>query len=228
MLLTLTTLSTGKAHWESRLKSYDNSTDVIEFSIDLYYRFLDSEALPHLSKRFEEAEFDWLSVVRGKIRIDADKARSDLSVLYENTPWFSGTLDASPEIHHGVGSTHISFTVSKQTIRSVTAFGGPFSMAANTSLFRRLVTWAPIISVAAWACVSYSWDATQTSANSLFGPSGAVVAIGGGWAEVWTWLWTRKSSNQPIHPNELTTAKIIGYAFVAIGSIIWAYGDRLV
>jgi hypothetical protein len=58
----------------------------------------------------------------------------------------------------------------------------------------------------------------------MFSASGAVLAIAGAWIDLWLWLWQKDASKQPIQPKELKVSMIVGYMFLAIGSLIWAYG----
>ena len=228
MLLTPRIARTGKTQWISGFLNYDDANDAVEFSIDLYFHASASEAVQRLDSRLAESEFDWMYVVRNKIRVDADKARDDLEVLDKRTPWFRGVLEFTPEIHQGENSTHVSFSIHRDDIRSITVSGGGLSIAPNTTLFRRAITWVPLGSVVVWALISYRWESMQTVADGFFSSSGALVAIGGGWAELWTWVWRRRIGCQPIQPAELTTTMIIGYAFVVVGSVIWAYGNWVV
>lgn len=228
MLLRPLISPSGKTQWVSSLTNFDGPNDIVEFSFDLYFRFIESEVVQHLSKRLAESEFDWMYVVRDKIRIDADQARAELKILEKHAPWFRGVLELTPEIHQGERTTHVSISIHKDSLRSVTVSGGGFSIAPNSSLFRRLVTWVPLVSVVSWSVFSFYWESSQAAADGFFSASGAFVAVGGGWVDLWNWLWRRHAGNQPIQPGELTATMIVGFSFVLIGSTIWAYGGWLV
>jgi len=175
-----------------------------------------------------KAEFDWMYVYNDRIRINADVARDDFGKWGKRIPWFRGLLEIEPNIRHGEIGTNVELAVSKESIRSMTVSGGGFAVSRDSSLFRRVVTWLPLSTALAWSVLSFFWESEGIRQDGFFGYSGALVAVAGGWVDIWVWLWRRDSTKQPIQPIELATSTVLGYVFVAIGSVIWAYGHYLV
>ena len=122
---------------------------------------------------------------------------------------------------------YVRVIIERNRIRSVTVSGGEFSLAPDTTNFRRLVTWLPLAAASAWTSWSFFASGTVPPEQQIFSASGAVLAVAGAWVDLWLWLWQKDESKQPIQPKELTLSMVTGYCFLALGSGIWAYGDRL-
>ena len=202
--------------------------DNVEIIFSLYGAYKDRCVMSALENLLDRADFDWIYTHQGKIRIDADADLASLEPYRRYVPWFKGLLEIEPIIDQEDDSTVVRLTVTEQQIRLATVSGADFSLGPRSGNFRRLITWMPLSAALSWSVISFLADLDVMPIDKLFSASGAVLAVSGGWLELWLWLWQRNPNKQPIQPRELTISMVFGYFFLALGSLIWAYGDRLV
>jgi hypothetical protein len=228
MLLVPQISQSGKTQWILHYLDHHNRNTNSAVEIRFYVSPIKQKrlAIPALAKKLEKADFDWVYVENGKVRVDASAGLDALAIRQSHVPWFKGLLEIEPIIERNEDALYVRVIVEREHIRSVMVSGGEFSLAPDTTNFRRLVTWLPLFGAIAWTTWSYVVSKPLPPAEQVFNASGAVVAVAGAWIDLWLWLWQKDVDKQPIQPKELKVSMIAGFLFIAIGSIIWAYGSN--
>ena len=218
----------GKSRWNLGPIDYQNPQNnvMVEYIFHLYAPPLPT-TIHFLDKLLKRADFDWMYVHNEMVRIDADAAQRSAE-FYQYVPWFLGLLEVKPVIYPDPnGDTYLHLIIEKKALRRLTVRGGKFSIHPHGSNYRRLIAWIPLTASISWSGYSFFLYFSMNTESTLFAASGALLAVSGGWIDLWLWLWQKDLDKQPIQPREFKWSMVIGYMFVALGSIIWAYGDLL-